>query len=106
MQTGRLQKRIADLEHYRDHSGALSAVQQRERNDEQAKIADHERMTTDKAATKGDTVKLRSKPVKSVQELELLIESLKRVIEKQKVESDQLRQQLSQQERGAEKLGN
>ena len=35
-----------------------------------------------------DSVKLRSKSSKSVGELEMLIESLKRVIEKQKVENE------------------
>lgn len=35
-----------------------------------------------------DTVKLRSKSSKSVAELEMLAESLKRVIEKQKSEND------------------
>jgi hypothetical protein len=38
-----------------------------------------------------DTVKLRSKSSKSIGELEMLIESLKRVIEKQKSENDSLK---------------
>jgi len=48
---------------------------------------------------------LRSKASKSVSELELLVESLKRVIEKQKVENDQLKQKLERGERFKEKLG-
>ena len=36
----------------------------------------------------GDTVKLKSKSTKSVAELEMLVESLKRVIEKMKAEND------------------
>ena len=43
-----------------------------------------------------DSVKLRSKSSKSVGELEMLIESLKRVIEKQKVENEQLKKQMEQ----------
>jgi|LauGreDrversion4_2_1035121.scaffolds.fasta_scaffold07575_2 hypothetical protein len=39
--------------------------------------------------------KLRSKSSKSVVELEMLIESLKRVIEKQKTESDALKKQIA-----------
>lgn len=70
------------MEHYKEYSGKLSAVLKREREEEQAKIAEHERMTMDAAVAKGDSVKLRSKPAKSVRELELLVESLKRVIEK------------------------
>lgn len=43
-----------------------------------------------------DTVKLRSKSSKSLAELEMLTESLKRVIEKQKSEADQLQRQVAQ----------
>lgn len=39
----------------------------------------------------GETVKLRSKSTKTVHELELVIESLRRVIDKQKVELEALR---------------
>lgn len=41
------------------------------------------------------TNKLKSKASKSVAELEMLIESLKRVIEKQKTENDDLKKQVA-----------
>lgn len=43
-----------------------------------------------------DTVKLRSRSSKSVGELEMLVESLKRVIEKQKVENEQLARKVEE----------
>jgi hypothetical protein len=43
-------------------------------------------------------VKLRSKSSKSVSELELLVESLRRVIEKQKTEADTMKKQLEMHE--------
>ena len=49
-------------------------------------------------------MKLRSKGSKSVAELELLIESLKRVIEKQKTEADALKKTVEMHEQRAEKL--
>lgn len=48
--------------------------------------------------------KLRSKSSKSVVELEMLVESLKRVIEKQKTESDALKKQLGDLQARQEKL--
>lgn len=57
-----------------------------------------------KKEASGDSVKLRAKGSKSVAELELLVESLKRVIEKQKTESEHLKGQLSTLEQRQEKL--
>lgn len=51
-----------------------------------------------------ESVKLRNKSSKSVAELEMVIESLKRVIEKQKTENDNLQRQLDQHEKKNEKL--
>ena len=51
-----------------------------------------------------DTVRLRQKSTKSVAELELLVESLKRVIEKQKTEADALKKQVEVQEQRTDKL--
>lgn len=51
-----------------------------------------------------DTVKLKSKSTKSVAELEMLVESLKRVIEKQKTEADALKKTIEVQEQRGEKL--
>jgi uncharacterized protein Yka (UPF0111/DUF47 family) len=47
---------------------------------------------------------LKQKSTKSVAELELLVESLKRVIEKQKTEADALRKQVEVQEQRTDKL--
>lgn len=44
-----------------------------------------------KKEQKEDSVKLKGKPSKSVAELEMLVESLKRVIEKQKTEAEAMR---------------
>ncbi len=51
-----------------------------------------------------DTIKLRSKGTKSVAELEMVVESLKRVIDKQKTEADELRKQLDQHDKVRDKL--
>lgn len=51
-----------------------------------------------------DSVKLRSKSSKSVAELEMLIESLKRVIEKQKSENDVLKKQIESVDKHQDKL--
>jgi cell division protein FtsB len=51
-----------------------------------------------------DTVRLKQKATKSVAELELLVESLKRVIEKQKTEADALKKQVEVQEQRTDKL--
>ena len=47
---------------------------------------------------------MKQKSTKSVAELELLVESLKRVIEKQKTEADALRKQVEVQELRTDKL--
>jgi len=52
----------------------------------------------------GGEIKLRSKSSKSVAELEMLVESLKRVIEKQKAEAESLKKQITQYESRTEKL--
>lgn len=57
-----------------------------------------------KKEDKGESVKLKGKPTKSVAELELLVESLKRVIEKQKTESDALKRELTTLQSRGDKL--
>ncbi len=57
-----------------------------------------------KKEPKDDSVKLKNKPSKSVAELEMLIESLKRVIEKQKTEAEAMRIKVEQMEQRGEKL--
>jgi cell division protein FtsB len=49
-------------------------------------------------------VKLRSRSSKSIGELEMLVESLKRVIEKQKAENEALKKQIDQAEKHQDKL--
>ena len=51
-----------------------------------------------------DSIKLRSKSAKSITELELLVESLKRVIEKQRTEADALKVAIQAHEQRGEKL--
>ena len=102
LQYGRLQKRITDLEQYKLASSKFSAVI---RTKEEEELRDIEERSNTMAALTGtasqtkknqDSVKLRSKSSKSGGELEMLIESLKRVIEKQKVENEQLKRQMEQ----------
>ena len=50
-------------------------------------------MTGEQFSSQGDTVKLRNRKLKSVQELETVIDTLRRVIDKQKVEMDNLRRE-------------
>ncbi len=57
-----------------------------------------------KDAGNAESVKLKSKPTKSVAELEMLVESLKRVIEKQKTEAEAVKRQLELAEQRQEKL--
>lgn len=92
LQYARLQKRITDLEQYKLQSSQISAVQKNAREEELAEIREQTaKITGEQFSSQGDTVKLRSKKIKSVQELETVIDTLRRVIDKQKVEMDVLR---------------
>ncbi len=53
---------------------------------------------------KSESVKLRSKSTKSVAELEMVIEALKRVIDKHQTENDNLQRQLDSHEKTTDKL--
>jgi MFS superfamily sulfate permease-like transporter len=99
----RLQKRITDLEQYKLASAQYSSILLKAEDKEKAEVAASSGLAAATllgvgAATKRDDVenKLRSKSTKSTQELELLVESLKRVIEKQRVEADTLKARLAQ----------
>ena len=96
LQYARLQKRITDLEHYKLQSAELSAVLKNQREEEIAAIQEQTaKLTGEQMSAKGDTVKLRNRKIKSVQELETVIDSLRRVIDKQKVDLDLLRRDNS-----------
>lgn len=95
LQYARLQKRITDLEQYKFQSSQISAVMRNQFEEEIAKIQDQTNQLRGDALAKqpSDTVKLRAQTSKTAQELEIVIESLKRVIEKQKVDNDNLKKQ-------------
>jgi uncharacterized protein Yka (UPF0111/DUF47 family) len=107
-----LQKRITDLEQYKLASSKYSSVLKNLEAKEKDALAENAGLT---AATllgigpelkkeEKDSVKLKSKSTKSVAELELLVESLKRVIEKQKTEAEALKKQIEAHEQRTEKL--
>lgn len=54
----------------------------------------------------GETVKLRSRSIKSVAELELVVDSLRRVIDKQKVTLDKLTRENADANKKLEASGN
>jgi len=106
LQYARLQKRITDLEQYKLASSRYSSVllKNEEREAAEASAAAGQTAATLLGVGPGSRAgkdensenKLRSKSSKSVVELEMLVESLKRVIEKQKTESDALKKQLGE----------
>ena len=105
LQFARLQKRITDLEQYKLASAQFSAVHRHKEDEVLREIEDHaQAMAGPTTKAEGDTVKLRSRGSKTVGELEMLVESLKRVIEKQKAENEALRKQAAAAESQQEKL--
>ena len=88
----RLQKRISDLEHYKLQSSQLSAVLKNEHEVEIAEIQNETaKLRGDALASKpGETVKLRKQSNKTAAELEAVVEQLKRVIDKQRIEIERL----------------
>ena len=92
LQFARLQKRISDLEHYKLQSSQLSAVMKSKHEMEIAEIQNEtDKLRGDALASQpGETVKLRKKSNKSAAELEVVVEQLKRVIDKQKIEIEKL----------------
>ena len=105
LQFARLQKRITDLEQYKLASAQFSAVRRHKEDEVLREIEDHaQAIAGPTTKAEGDTVKLRSRGSKTVGELEMLVESLKRVIEKQKAENEALRKQAAAAEGQQEKL--
>jgi len=80
----RLQKRIADLEQFKMESSSLSAELKNQREEELKRIEEDSGKLSKEHLTKkqGDSVKIKPKKHKTAQELELVVESLRRVIEK------------------------
>ena len=89
----RLQKRISDLEHYKLQSSQLSAAMKNKYETEIAEIQnDTAKLRGDALASQpGETVKLRKKTNKTAAELEITVEQLKRVVDKQKVDAESLK---------------
>jgi len=106
LQYARLQKRITDLEQYKLASAQYSAVLKHKEGDVLKEIEEHNQaqLAGQTQGAKGDTVKLRNRGSKTVGELEMLVESLKRVIEKQKSENEALKKQIEWSEKHQEKL--
>jgi predicted nucleic acid-binding Zn-ribbon protein len=94
LQYSRLQKRIQELEQYKNSSSKVSANIKANQEADQAEIDEIAgRSTQDKK--KKESVRVRTAPSKGIGELEMLVESLKRVIEKQKTEADALKKIIS-----------
>lgn len=112
LQFARLQKRNTDLEQYKLASAKYSSVLKNQESAQREALADTAGVTAatllgigaEQKKEDRDTVRLKSKSTKSVAELEQLVESLKRVIEKQKTETDALKKTIDAQEQRGEKL--
>lgn len=90
LQYARLQKRIQELERQNMTSAQLSSeLKDEEQKDTKEIISSVGQSNTNKKGKK-DTVKIKDKP-KSTAELEVLVESLKRVIDKLKTENEALK---------------
>jgi hypothetical protein len=68
---------------YKMQSAQISANQKNAREEELATIKEQTaKITGEQFSSQGDTVKLKNRKLKSVQELETVIDSLRRVIDK------------------------
>ena len=93
LQFARLQKRIQELEQGKLSSAALSAVIKGRQERDAEEIEEIAGRAAQDSKKKKETVRLREKGTKSVAELEMLVESLKRVIEKQRTECEALKRE-------------
>jgi len=93
LQYSRLQKRIQELERYKLSSSKLSALINRNQEDDIKEIEEIAGRSAQDNSKKKESVKLRAQGNKSVGELEMLVESLKRVIEKLRTECDVLKKE-------------
>lgn len=96
------------MEQYKLQSSQLSAVLKNKHELELGEIKEQTaKLTGEQLAQKpGESVKLRNKSTKSVQELELVIETLRRVSDKQKVEIDALKKANEKLQTANAKAGN
>ena len=75
-------------------SSQISANLKNQREEELAAIKEQtQKITGEQFSNQGDSVKLRNRKLKTVTELETVIDTLRRVIDKQKVEMDTLRKE-------------
>lgn len=97
MEQARLEKRITELQQYKLQSSAISANLKNAREEELAAIYEKTaKLTGEQFSSQGDTVKLRNRKIKSVQEMQNVTEMLQRVIDKKDVELEALRKDNTQ----------
>jgi len=93
LQYARLQKRIKDLEQYKDKTSNISSKLLQEEQEDLDEIDEQTGKVAASQKKKKESVKFRKKPIQSISELEMVVESLKRVVEKLKVENEQLKKE-------------
>lgn len=93
LQYARLQKRIQELDQYKEKTQSLSSVLKKAAEADLDEINDIVGITNKASSKKKDTNKFRQRSLQSVGELEMLVESLKRVIEKLKIENENLKKE-------------
>ena len=104
LQYARLQKRIKDLDQYKEKTSKLSAQLVSKEQEDYDDIDEQVGKGSTSVKKVRDTNKFRKKPVQSISELEMLVESLKRVIEKLKTENDYLKKENSKHSGVGEKV--
>lgn len=92
LQYARLQKRIKDLDQYKESTSGLSAKLAQQEQEDLAEI-DEQVGKSESLKKRKETNKFRKRPMQNVAELELLVDSLKRVIEKLKTENEYLKKE-------------
>jgi len=93
LQYARLQKRIQELDQYKEKTSNMSAILRKQEEDEMADINEATGKTLTANKKKKDSNVFRQRSTQSVSELEMLVESLKRVIEKLKIENEHLKKE-------------
>jgi len=93
LQYARLQKRIQELERYKLSSSKMSVAIKQGQEEDAKEIEEIAGRSTQDQSKKKESVRLRTQGNKSVGELEMLVESLKRVIEKLRTECDALKKE-------------
>ena len=95
LKKARLETRIKDLEDYKLKASAYSAQMKSKYEEDLEQIREKTaKLTGEEFSQKpGESVKLRNKTTKSVAELEAVIDTLRRVIDKQRNEVDSFRKE-------------